>query len=261
MKEGPDPQDEHPLEGGNITAGVVRVGDTVRRPRAASWQAIHALLRHLERVGFAGSPKVLGIDEEGREILTFHHGVTTWPDTPDLLDSDDNLARAARLVRDFHRASASFTPPRQVPWWQGSIDPIGGDLVLHGDLAPWNLVAGEEWVIIDWDSASPGRVEWELAYVLHTFVPLWHNSGLSDAETVRRISVFVEAYELQTEELRRALELVPARIAKVATFMREAAAIGDPAFVTMVEEGHDLSWLTARQHVLERLPVWTRRVL
>src|SRR5207302_1190481 len=158
MTGGSKPQEERPLPGGNMTAGVVRVGDTVRRPRTASWRAVHALLRHLERVGFTGSPRVLGIDEKGREILTFHDGVTTWPDAPDLLATDDNLGRAARLVRDFHRASASFAPPPQVPWWQGSIDPIGGNLVLHGDLAPWNLVAGEEWVIIDWDSASPGRV-------------------------------------------------------------------------------------------------------
>src|SRR5947209_5376232 len=37
MNEGLKPQDEHPLPGGNVTVGVLRVGGTVRLPRAATW--------------------------------------------------------------------------------------------------------------------------------------------------------------------------------------------------------------------------------
>ena len=41
--------DELPLSGGNVTAGVVRVGDTVRRPVGAWTPAVHNLLQHLEQ--------------------------------------------------------------------------------------------------------------------------------------------------------------------------------------------------------------------
>lgn len=53
---------------------IGRIGDTVRRP--ASWwtSAVHDLLKYLEAVGFKYSPRVLGFDEQGREILTFMEG-------------------------------------------------------------------------------------------------------------------------------------------------------------------------------------------
>jgi hypothetical protein len=53
---------------------VVRVGDTVRRPLHPWTPAVHALLRHLEALEFPYSPRVLGIDGEGGEILTFLDG-------------------------------------------------------------------------------------------------------------------------------------------------------------------------------------------
>ncbi len=66
--------DEVPLSGGDVTEGVVRVGDTVRRPLKATSSAVHALLRHLEAAGFDAAPRVLGIDELGREVLSFVPG-------------------------------------------------------------------------------------------------------------------------------------------------------------------------------------------
>ena len=50
------------LQGGNLT-GVVRIGETVRRAPGPWTPAVHALLRHLEYVGFTGSPRALGMDE------------------------------------------------------------------------------------------------------------------------------------------------------------------------------------------------------
>jgi hypothetical protein len=50
-----DDNDEIPLVGGADTSGVVRVGDTVRRPRRPWWHSIHALLSHLDAVGFTGA--------------------------------------------------------------------------------------------------------------------------------------------------------------------------------------------------------------
>jgi hypothetical protein len=61
------------LGGGTLTP-VVRVGDTVRRPTGRWSWAVHALLLHLEAVGFERAPRLLGIDDAGREVLSFLPG-------------------------------------------------------------------------------------------------------------------------------------------------------------------------------------------
>ncbi len=68
---GETPAEEIPMPGGSMTPGVVRIGDTIRRPVGRWTPAVHALLRHLEDTGFEGVPRVLGIDEAGREVLTY----------------------------------------------------------------------------------------------------------------------------------------------------------------------------------------------
>src|SRR5512147_2728885 len=91
---------EQPLAGGNTNSGVVRVGATVRRDQTAASPAVHQLLRHLEAKGFDGSPRFLGIDAEGREILSFIAGATGIP--PALWHTDAPLLAAARLLRRYH---------------------------------------------------------------------------------------------------------------------------------------------------------------
>ena len=48
---------EHALGGGNVAAGVVRVGDTVRKPAGFWTPAVEALLAHLWRAGFRGADR------------------------------------------------------------------------------------------------------------------------------------------------------------------------------------------------------------
>jgi hypothetical protein len=61
---------EELLTGGHLNP-VVRVGDTVRRTPGPWTPAVHLLLEHLERSGFDGAPRVLGFDDQGREVLSF----------------------------------------------------------------------------------------------------------------------------------------------------------------------------------------------
>jgi hypothetical protein len=100
--------DEQRLEGGRQTAGVVRAGDTVRRPLHRNSQFVQSVLRHLEAVGFTGAPRVLGVDGAGREVLSFIEGEVhlAAPDAPEPRLSDPQLASAARLIRRFHDATA-----------------------------------------------------------------------------------------------------------------------------------------------------------
>lgn len=81
---------EIPLSGGRITEGVVRVGDTVRRPVGAHSAFVHRLLRHFEAVtatrrpGCSGCsapmPSALSISSAGRITTpgTWLHQEIVW---------------------------------------------------------------------------------------------------------------------------------------------------------------------------------------
>ncbi len=115
--------DEQPLLGGRQTPGVVRVGRTVRRPPGKNTGLVRKLLRHLEAAGFDGAPRFLGMDEQGREILTFVEGEVPH-DYGSNSPSDAKLANVARLIRHFHDATA------------GSALAAGAEIVAHNELGP-----------------------------------------------------------------------------------------------------------------------------
>jgi hypothetical protein len=66
-------EDEIPLLGGDVTEGLVRVGNTLRRPSGPHSTAIAAYLRHLESAGITESPRHLGIDDKGRDASRLPH--------------------------------------------------------------------------------------------------------------------------------------------------------------------------------------------
>ena len=99
---------EHALGGGNVAAGVVRVGDTVRKPAGFWTPAVDALLTHLRRAGFTGAPQPLGQDDQGRQVLEYVPGPMAM-DQPRL--DEAGLHRVGRLIRELHDRSAGFSPP------------------------------------------------------------------------------------------------------------------------------------------------------
>src|SRR3972149_11350486 len=174
--------DEERLAGGNTHEDVVRVGDTVRRPTGIWTPGVHALLEPLASVGYDGAPTLLGLDEQGREILSFVRGTVVWPDHFSLVEIDEALAEVAASIRRYHDAIADFSFDG-FAWADRGADPRGAHEVLcHNDLAPWNLVCGETggWTFIDWDVAAPGRLAWDLAWAILSFVPLMPHSTLTD---------------------------------------------------------------------------------
>lgn len=110
---------ETPLTGGQMNA-VVRGGDTVRRSTAPWTPSVHSLLRHLDTVGPNGAPRVLGMDQEGREILSFLPGEAGFFSSsrviPAHLWSDQVLTEATTLLRRYHDASESFIPDANATW-------------------------------------------------------------------------------------------------------------------------------------------------
>src|SRR5207248_1394183 len=97
------------LVGGSVNR-VVRVGKTVRRPTGVWTRSVHDLLDHLERVGFDGAPRVLDIDDQGSEVLTFLEGAAATRPWPSVLRTETGLVQIARLLHQYHEAVASFLP-------------------------------------------------------------------------------------------------------------------------------------------------------
>ncbi len=94
-----------------------------------------------QQLGFGGAPRALGIDAQGREILTYVPGRVVHPNAVD----DSELARVARLIREYHVAVASFVPPPDAQWHTDGRDPSDvEELICHNDLAPWNLITTDE---------------------------------------------------------------------------------------------------------------------
>ncbi|MGH3397438.1 MAG: aminoglycoside phosphotransferase family protein, partial [Streptosporangiaceae bacterium] len=105
--------DEQVLTGGNVAGRVVRVGATVRKPATPATPAVEALLRHLAAAGFDGSPRALGRDEQGRQVLEYIPGPVA--DTRPPLDPG-GLLRVGALIRALHDAAADFQPPPDARW-------------------------------------------------------------------------------------------------------------------------------------------------
>ena len=197
--------------GGRMTSGIVRCGDRISRPTGPWSPAVHEYLRHLESVGFAGAPRVLGV-EPGREILTYLHGnVAVDPQwqpgrgnrLPAYARTERALAGAAQLLRRLHVAAAGFEPTiteyRFHPY-----SPQAGQIVSHGDLGPWNTVYrhGVPVAFIDWDAAQPVDPIIDLAAAAWTYVPLVPPGQLREAgfasvpDLPARLRLFLDAYGL-----------------------------------------------------------------
>jgi hypothetical protein len=265
---------EQPLTGGNVSDGVVRVGDTVRRPAGPWTPAVHALLGHLHRAGYTGAPRPLGIDERGREVLSYAPGQALWPD-PDrfvLVSPAERLAHVARLIRDFHDAVAGFSPPPDARWQRlfdvdgadGGAD--GGEIIAHHDLAPWNLVVDlptASWVFIDWDNAAPGTRLWDLAYAAHGFIPLsahpdWQRP---DPEAAARLRLLADAYGLDEAARRRLVPLLTRRSRAVHDFLKAQAAQGTEPWLTHWRTGHGDAWREDASYTERREEHWTAALL
>jgi hypothetical protein len=96
-----DSELEVPLSGGRVTPGVVRIGDTVRRPPRLNAEFVQGLLEHLTAVGFDWAPRFLGVDEKGNRVDV---AADSRPAT---------VARPLRLVKDVPAGAVAAKMLRQ----------------------------------------------------------------------------------------------------------------------------------------------------
>jgi hypothetical protein len=223
------------LHGGLTNAGnVSRVGDTVRRPLRPTSAATHALLDHLAAVGFDGAPRFLGIDERGREVLSYIPGDAAIDPHPGWALGDDALVSVARLLRRYHDAVVSFDPAPHV-WAKPVPQAFRAGLVSHNDPNLDNVifVDGRAVALIDFDLAGPGSAVWDVACASRLWAPLrddldahatLHGRGLE------RLRLFADAYGLPARDRARVVEAVVDAHDWCYDVVRAAVADGHPTF-------------------------------
>jgi hypothetical protein len=173
-------ESELPLTGGH-NPGVVRVGDTVRRPLTPDSERIHRLLRHFEARGFDGAPRFLGIDGRRREILSFIDGFA--PPNNGFRLSEEGVRAGARLVRAVHDLT------------QGTEFAAGSEVASHPNLSQPNFIFRDmiPVAIIDWDGTRPGTRLANFGDFLWAFV----HPAVYDEQAARMLEVAAEAYGWQ----------------------------------------------------------------
>jgi Ser/Thr protein kinase RdoA (MazF antagonist) len=207
---------EVPLAGGDVSEGVVRVGDTVRRPRGPWSSSVACYLRHLERVGFEGAPRFLGIDEQGRDILEYVAGdVPGQPVVEPWAATEAVLVVVAELLGRLHEASASFVPPADAVWFGDDVEvelPADlppeppADTISHFDVTPQNVVfrGGRPVALIDFDLTRPGSRLRDVVNTAMWWVPLFplrdRDPAFENGDVPARLARFVDAYGLEPDE-------------------------------------------------------------
>lgn len=197
--------EETKLDYGNVS-NAVKVGDTVRRDTGLWTPTIHALLNYLHDHTFDYVPKVLGVDDKGREILSYLDGEAAARPWPAVLFTVNGVSQAAKLLRNYHDIVANFRPPADAEWRMGKIEVEPGQIIRHGDLGPWNTIWQGNTLtgLIDWDFAQPGERIEDLAQLAYYFIPLrgedgWKNVGFQERpDFSARLQVLVESYGMYT---------------------------------------------------------------
>ena len=177
-----EPLAEIPLLGGRLTPGIVRVGNTVRRPPKGNATFVRDLLLFLEEQGFPFAPRFFGRDEQGRDTLSYLQG-ETGPDSGSGL-SDELLEQTARAIRRYHDVTAE-SPLAQ-----------NHEIVAHYELGPHNTIFQGEHLVgfIDWDDAAPGTRLRDLANAVYNYVDVSHWANQTADEQARRIHLMCVAY-------------------------------------------------------------------
>jgi hypothetical protein len=259
---------EVPLAGGDVTEGVVRVGDSVRRPRGPWSRAVAAYLLHLEQAGFEEAPRFLGIDERGRDILEFITGeVPGQPVVEAWAATADALVGIAALVRRLHLASASFVTPLDACWFGEDVrvelpadlppEPPA-DVISHFDATPQNVVfrAGKPVALIDFDLTRPGTRLRDVVNTAMWWVPLFppgdRDPAFATSEVSSRLAAFVDAYGLDDDERARFCDIAIDAATRSWHRMKANAEIRGGGWARMWAEGVGERILRRRAWLLEK---------
>ncbi|WP_375497800.1 phosphotransferase [uncultured Jatrophihabitans sp.] len=243
-----------PLPGGTANRGrVVRVGDTVHRPRGVHTRAVHALLDHLVRRGFTKAPRVVTADDRS-EVLTYLEGTAATEPLADWALRDDAVFGVGQLLHELHEHCAGFDSTGLV--WQRPV-PVRwrGPLITHNDVNPANVIfrAGAPAALIDFDLAAPASAGWDLAVTACFWAPLRSAGDIADSRqgnVRRRFRALLDGYEAPAGLRYDAAEATVEANAWIAAIIEDASRRGHPAFGRL--------W-AAQSQMYARADAWLRR--
>lgn len=221
--------------------------------------AIHALLLHLEEVGFRGAPRSFGWDDHGRHLVEFVPGARA--DHPKAPEQALDPQRIGRFMKDMHDALESFEPPDYALWFDG-LPPPGGDLIVHHDIAPSNIVVKSDGSLaaIDWDAAGPGTRLWDLAHAAHAFAPLYR-VDTDIANSSRRLRGLVDGYGLDEADRRQLVPLLAMRSERMYEYLDKMRATGRSPWTDLWERGIGTVWQADARWIRDQSDVWERALL
>jgi hypothetical protein len=234
------------LPAGDVTVGVVRIGDTVRRPRQESSDRVAAYLRHLEAMGFEGAPRYLGVDTQGRDVLTFLDGAVPGSPVDAWAADDDVLPGVARLLRRLHDASEGYVAPVQ-PVEPGRPQPLFPEgesrIVAQRDVTPQNTVFrdGAAWGLIDFDLSGWTTRSIDLANTALHWVPMCdpgdRDPAFQDVDVARRLRLLLDGYGRDAVSAAQLLHACELRFAGSHAIMKWAADNLGGGWARMWDEG------------------------
>lgn len=204
------------LKGESLTGAtneqVIKIGDTVHR-KVKSDPTLHLYLQYLEKAGMTGVPRFLGLDGQGREILSYLPGKTQEKDNlinHPCMRSDDTLVDVSCFMRRLHDISTGFLPKAiECGWGNPDYPQDEPETICHNDAAGWNFVFVNNRIagLFDFDKACPGTRMWDLTLPVFSLVPITpylyepehdievpYEKSQHASERKRRIKLFFEAY-------------------------------------------------------------------
>ncbi|AJT41628.1 phosphotransferase [Psychromicrobium lacuslunae] len=246
--------EELELAGGNAADFVLRVGQTIRKPWAASTESVQQFLTALRLAGVE-VPRPLGRDEQGRQVIEFVDG-TLAMDSGQLNSTE--LRKVGEMIRIIHDNSPKPTPA-DLAQWKVLIPAPKPDLICHNDLAPWNLILGERMVFIDWDGSGPSSRLWDLAYAAQSFSGLWAGTNPEEART--QLRAFVDGYRADEQQRRALPETMVHRVQAMYELLKRANCAGEQPWAAMFDQGHGAHWKATAEYVAEHLEIWREALI
>lgn len=203
-------EEEVPLTGGRLTSGIVRVGNTVRRPSKPSSPFVAQVLTHLHVSDCSWAPRYLGQDELGRDVLSYVPGTTPpkW-----VRFSDRAVREAALILRRLHDATrgSHFAPD---------------GVVCHNDAGPNNFVFVDDTpvALIDFDMAMPGDPLEDVGYMAWSWCVSSKPERGTVAEQAQQVRVLADTYGLTWADREKLPDSIIERQIRNAHFWSERLA-------------------------------------
>lgn len=232
---------EFPLIGDVGAQGLVRIGNTVRRPLRPFSLAIQSYLAYIRQAGFTGAPEPLGVDEEGREILSYVEGDIPCEPLPDWTAEKDVLVALAVLIRRLHEAARGWEAPPNTQWGvvPGSVARRGveafsdgePEIFSHRNYAPGRVVFrdGVPAALVNFDLAKPCTKVYDIANAMYWWVPLCDQVDRAPAfaplDAAERAAVFADAYGMSGEQRAALAPVATAMVRRFQDNMARAARV------------------------------------